>query len=482
MSKIKKILFVITLVTGSSTGLLFAEDQKQQPPNILFIIADDLGARLGCYGEQAVKSPNLDKLAERGVMFSNCFTQFSTCGPSRMSMLTGLYPHESGFTQQKNRIRKSKIKCTSLPRLFRKNGYFTARVGKVFHMGIPGEIGQGGNDESEAWDVVVNNTGWDGKEENYSKAKKRTRRMGYGVAVTYLDPDIKDEEMADGVGTREALRLLDEHNPEKTGKPFMIFMGYYRPHPPMIVPKSHWDAIDKGDIKLPDVPENDRDDIPLRALYKSQPGELGYDEFHFIPESTGKAYSHAYYAAIHFIDNEVGKLLARLKKNGLDKNTIVVFVGDQGFHLGEHGYWHKTSPFDESCHVPMIIVDPRSGPKKENASGLCGLIDLYPTLCSLAGVKPGHKLSGIDLSPQLQKPNSDGKPWELTQMQGRCIGVRTRDYRYSKLTDGVMLYDLKVDPNEWNNISGKPEYKKIETEFEKIIESLDTDQFTAPES
>ncbi len=442
------ILFVGIL--GTIPWLALAESTGTERPNVLFIISDDLGARLGCYGERAARSPNLDRLASQGTLFERCFTQRPTCGPSRMSMLSGLYLHESGLVKQKSKITESKVPAISLPRLFRDSGYRTARVGKVFHMGVPGDIGTADSDEINAWDVTINNTGWDARPENLAKVKRYRPGKNHSVAVNYLDPNIPSERMVDGLGTNAALELMAEHHPDKTSKPLMLFMGYFRVHPPMIAPRKHWDAIDADEIKLPEVQKSSRENIPKGALPLSGPGH------NFLPKKIGREYAHAYYASIHFIDHEVGKLLSGLKRLGLDKNTVIVFTGDQGFHLGEHNYWHKTSAFDPSCHVPLIIYDPRSGKGEQRHSGICGLIDIYPTLCDLAGIKPTHTLSGKSLTPILQDAGLPGKEWELTQLRNG-ISLRSDEYRYTELKNGNMLYDLKNDPNEHTNLAGRPE-------------------------
>ncbi len=434
-------------------------------PNVLFIISDDLGARLACYGESAARSPNLDRLATQGTLFERCYTQRPTCGPSRMSMLSGLYIHESGLNGQKSRITGSKVPAITLPHLFRKNGYTTARVGKVLHMDVPGDIGTAGTDDPQAWDFTVNNTGWDAKAQNLAKVKRYGPRSDHSVAVNYLDPDIPDEEMVDGVGTTAALRIMKEQHPDKTGKPLMLFMGYFRTHPPMIAPRKHWDAIDPQEIRIPKFPEDDRKDMPKGAM------PLGGTGHHFLPENIGREYAHAYYASIHFIDHEVGKLVEGLKANGLADNTLIVFTGDQGFHLGEHGYWHKTSAFDPSCHVPLIIIDPRSAAKGQRSAGLCGLIDLYPTLCDLAGIPPEHPLSGKSLVPRLGNPEAAGKEWELTQLENG-VTLRTGRYRYTELINGVMLYDLEDDPNEWHNLAGRPETADKEASLRKLLAQI----------
>ena len=448
--------------------LAIGQAEVAEKPNVLFIISDDLGARLACYGEPAVNSPNLDRLAKQGTLFERCYTQRPTCGPSRNSMLSGLYNHETGMMSMHARMRDSKIPLKTLPHLFRKNGYYTARVGKVYHMGVPNDIGTPGVDDPKSWDMAVNNDGWDGYSnvENLKRVKRHPGPWkGWGVAVTYLDPDIADEQMVDGNGTQEAIRILESHHPEKTGKPLMLFMGYFRPHPPMIAPRKHWDAIDRDAIQLPDVPEDDRETFPKGAIPLQGFGH------NYLPDDVGRDYAHAYYASIHFIDSEIGKLINALKVNGLDDNTIIVVTGDQGFHLGEHHHWHKTTAFEPSFHVPLIIVDPRIQSKGQRANGICGLIDIYPTLCDLAGIKPEHQLSGTSLKPRLQDASQPGKEWELTQLQNG-VSLRTERFRYTRLNDGTMLYDLHEDPHEWRNLAGFSEYADIEASLDSQLAAI----------
>jgi arylsulfatase A-like enzyme len=443
---------------------------EESNPNILFIIADDLGARLGCNGDELANTPHLDKLGEQGVVFRNCFTQFATCGPSRASMLSGLYPYQTGITNNKRTLEESKVPITTLPRLFRDNGYFTARVGKIFHMGIPSGIGEPGLDDKTAWDIAINNTGWDAVTENIENSNQQAGdTSGYGTKIVWEGPAIPNEEMADGAGTLEALRLMKERHPKKTGKPLALFMGYYRPHPPMISPRSAWDAISPEKIRIPFVPDGDRDDIPEINFHLSK------DAFNFIPEEVGRAYTHAYYAAISFIDTEVGKLLKGLKKAGLDDNTIVVFTGDQGFQLGEHGHWHKSTFFEDASRVPLIIADLRTSPSEHMSFVLCGLIDLYPTLCELTGIQPPYKVSGQSLVRQLKDASFPGRQQVLTQGNPGGASIRTERYRYTEWDGGkkgAMLYDLQEDPDEFTNLVDDPEYAKIRRRLKRELARL----------
>ena len=222
--------------------------------------------------------------------------------------------------------------------------------------------------------------------------------------------------------------------------------------------------------KLPFVPENDREDIPGNAFGLKGPG------FNYIPEHHGINYTHAYYAAIHFVDELVGKLIQELENEGLANNTIIVFTGDQGFHLGEHGHWHKSTLFEQGCRVPLIIVDPRQREKGMKCTNLTGLIDLYPTLCELTGIKAPHELSGMSLVPQLNDVTIPGKTHEITSLFGQ-YSIRSSKYRYSTWMDEntdkhfPMLYDLEQDPNELHNLTDTMEYQDIKKQLDETLRS-----------
>jgi arylsulfatase A-like enzyme len=447
-----------------------SKDQEAGKPNVLFIIADDLADRLACYGDPVAVTPHLDKLADMGVLFANNFCQYPTCGPSRASLFSGLYPFESGYTfNSPGTFNEHLPDLVSLPRLFRENGYFTARVGKIFHMGIPGGIGGPGTDDTLAWDLAVNNSGYDADLKVWENATHVESELGPGVRVVYDAPKIEDSEMADGQGLEAAIQILKENNSKNTGKPFFLAYGMYRPHPPMIVPNKHWEAIQISNYNIPFVPEGDREDIPDINFHLKGAG------FNFIPNDQGVQYAHAYYAAIHFVDELAGRLISELEKEGLAENTIIVFTGDQGFHLGEHGHWHKSTMFEQACRVPLIVVDPRQKEKGKKCNNLTGLIDLYPTLCDLAGIKPPHQLSGLSLLPQLNDVEVPGKEIEFTMGSPKGYGIRTESYRYTEWrkeidhADFSMLYDLEKDPDEFENLAGNPDYKEL---VQKLKEEL----------
>lgn len=465
---------IIALVIFGIVAGAVAQIENKDRPNVLFIIADDLGDRLGCYGDPVAVTPNLDKLASKGVTFGNTFCQFPTCGPSRASMMSGLYPFENGYTKNHHgSFNEAVPDVISLPALFRTNGYFTARVGKIFHMSVPGGLGSKGGDDDHAWDIAINNTGYEASDENWKKATHVGTAHRSGVRVVYDNPSIEDQDMADGQGLRDAVKLLKDHHPDKTGKPFFLAYGTYSPHPPMIVPDKHWKAIDPSKYSIPFVPENDRDDIPAINWHVKGPG------FDFIPDEHAVNYSHAYYAAIHLVDKLAGELIQTLEHSGLAENTIIIFTGDQGFHLGEHGHWHKSSMFEEAARVPLIVVDPRQKEKGKVSTTLSGLIDIYPTLCELTGIQPPHKLSGKSLVPQLNDVHAPGKSYEITMGNPTGYGIRTEQFRYTEWRKNragpaqhAMLYDLEKDPEEFTNLIDNPEYAAIRAALSEKLSTV----------
>src|SRR5687768_14025855 len=289
-------------------------------PNVLFIVSDDLNNSLGSYGAP-VKTPNLDKLAARGVRFDRAYCQYPLCGPSRASLMSGMRPDKIGVLTNGPTVRDKRPDVVTLPQLFRNNGYFAARVGKIYHLGIPGGVGTPGPDDPQSWDHTFNPPGAEFKTpgEEHDPTPKRgqgfRRVLGDGEGV----------EQADYQAADEAIRLLNANK----DKPFFLAVGFIRPHVPVIAPRKYFEMYPLEKIALPKVPANDRDDIPAAAFMDSK-------RFWDMSEADSRESIRAYYACVSFMDAQAGRVLDELDRLGLRDNTIVVFVGDHGYALGEH--------------------------------------------------------------------------------------------------------------------------------------------------
>lgn len=462
---------IILYKTFFFTGLLLVslplyaqKDHGKQKMNILFIASDDLNNDLGGFGHPLVKSPNIDRLSKMGVQFNKAYCQYAQCSQSRVSLLTGLRPDTTQVFDLKTQFRDNIPTVVTLPEFFKDNGYFSARVGKIFHYGVPTDIGTNGLDDPQSWDQVVNPLGRDKLEED--KIINLTPNRGLGSSLSWLEAEGADEEQTDGMVANEAIRLMKENR----DKPFFIAAGFFRPHTPFVAPKKYFDMYPVSSITLPEEPEGHLKNIPQSAFW-TNPLYWG------LSEQERKEVIRAYYASVTFMDAQVGKLLDALDELGLSENTIVVFWSDHGYLLSEHGQWMKQSLFEESARVPLIIAMPNAKGNGKESDRVVELVDLYPTLANLCGLNPPDYLAGDNLMPLLNKPY---KKWDNTahtqvlrspeNYMGRS--VRTGRWRYTEWDNGKRgkeLYDHKKDPKEYNNLAGKPEFSKIENEMKKLI-------------
>ncbi|MEO5603803.1 MAG: sulfatase [Cyclobacteriaceae bacterium] len=443
-----------------SLPLSAQNNQEQKKMNILFIAVDDLNNDLGGYGHPLVKSPNIDRLMQRGVRFEKAYCQFPLCSPSRVSLLTGLRPDTTQVFDLKTEFRDNLPSVTTLPEFFKDHGYFSARVGKIFHFGVPGGIGTNGLDDPQSWDKVINPMGRDKIEE--AKIINLTPNRGLGSSLAWLASEGTDDEQTDGMVAIEAIRLMKENK----DKPFFIAAGFYRPHCPYVAPKKYFEMYPVESITLPEEPAAHFRTIPKPALW-TNPLYWGLNEL------GRKEAIRAYYASITFMDTQLGKLLDALDQLGLADNTIVVFWSDHGYLLTEHGQWMKQSLFEESARVPLIIAAPHAKGNGKASKRVVELVDLYPTLAHLCELQPPGYLAGNNLMPLLKKPNKKWKSAAYTQVlrnpenfMGRS--VRTERWRYTEWDHGkkgVELYDHTRDPNEYNNLAVDPDFVKIRDEM-----------------
>ena len=433
--------------------------------NVLFIACDDLNTSLGCYGHPQVKTPNMDRLAARGVRFDRAYCQFPLCNPSRSSLLGGVRPDTSGIYENDTPIRKVFPDVVTLPQLFKNHGIFSARVGKMYHYGVPGQIGTSGLDDAPSWTEVVNPRGRDKDDE--ADVINFTPQRGLGAALAWMEAKGTDEEQTDGKVAAETIRLLEAHK----DKPFFIAAGFYRPHVPDIATKKYFDLYPLAEMTLPVEPAGHVANIPPIAL-TTRPANYGLDELKL------RQFKRAYFASISFVDAQVGKVLDALDRLGLADKTIVVFWGDHGWCLGEHGQWQKTLLFDESARVPLIIATPnrkRGGVSPRTVE----LLDIYPTLADLCGLEAPKTVEGKSLRPLLKNPKAKWTKPALTQQTRRDgdrqimgYSVRTERWRYTEWDGGkagAELYDHDNDPHEWRNLANDPKSAKTVAELKKLL-------------
>jgi choline-sulfatase len=472
MGRLRSPLLLLAL-TALLCPLSAADDPR---PNVLFVMADDLNCDLGCYGHPLVKSPHLDRLAARGLRFKNAYCQYPVCNPSRSSLMTGLYPDQTGVLSNGGNFRKKQPDVVTMPQMFQQAGYHVARVGKIFHYGVPNQIGTSGDDDAASWHEVVNPRGMDREVHD----RIHTLQPGqFGGTLSWLNLDTADREQTDGIGALAAIDLMEQRHPEKTGKPFFLAVGFYRPHTPYVAPSRYFDLYPRESIEPVMEREGDRDDIPVAALAdRPHQRELSRESRQEIIQ--------AYYASISYMDAQLGHLLDALERLKLADNTIVVFVSDHGYHLGAHGLWQKQDLFEGSCRVPLIIAAPEMPSAGESTEAITEMVDLYPTLAELCGLDAPDHARGVSLRPVLENPAHEGKPAALSQawsaaarmhseLKGQRIlgySIRTPRRRYTEWGNGeqgVELYDYASDPHEYVNLARVPGHESIVNRMQGLL-------------
>ena len=470
---LSRVLFVCSShLAFAAVWLMFAAGAAsgQERPNILFITVDDLNTDLGAYGHPLVQSPAIDRLASEGLRFDAAYAQYPVCSPSRSSFLTGLYPPQTGVLSNDVHFREFVPDVTTLPELFLQHGYFTARVGKVFHYNVPEHIGTDGLDDAQSWEERRNPKGVD---VDYGP-QVNTIYPGtpIGATLSWLSVPGDGSRHTDALVTDAAIDLLQAHHPRDTGQPFFLAVGYFRPHTPFVAPAEYFERYPLADIEPPPDFAADRDDIPTAAL-ADRPGQLEMNEAQKVAAIQG------YYASISFVDSQVGRLLNALDEASLRRSTIIVLLSDHGYQLGAHGLWQKGDLFEGSARVPLIVSVPEEieggHTRGDNTSSLVELVDLYPTLAELAGLEPPAQIVGRSLVPIIEDPaiavrrsaytmavsmaGRDRPEWQYREVTGQS--VRSERYRYTEWGGGLLgveLYDYDADPGELTNVVNEREH------------------------
>ena len=434
--------------TWSAAGVLAADEAAEAAgPNVLFISIDDLNLSLGCYGNDQVRTPSIDRLAERGVRFTRAYAQWPSCLPSRVSFLSGWSAPRNGVIDFSPKSRDGALaSAVYLPQHFKQQGYFTGRLDKIFHIG---------KDDPASWtlteepsrDAKGNFTAiWTGIEIKslglQDKIIREGRYKNVGEGGFYQIMDCEEHELFDGRTAARAVELLDQRAAD--GKSFFLAVGFRRPHLPWLAPKKYFDLYPPDAIRLP-------------------PPQPGFEKL--ITDAEHREMIAHYYAATSYVDAQVGKVLAALERTGLAANTIVVLFGDQGYGLGEReGFFSKGNLWEQSLHVPLIVVMPGGRGPAVVIDRPVELLDMYPTLVELCGLPaPATPLDGRSFAPLLRDPAAEWRDHAMSwnydkERKGLARTIRDADYRYTELPDGtpVELIDFRQDPHGWTNLVDDP--------------------------
>lgn len=452
-------LAMILATTIFGLGILDHKSFAANRPNVLFLICDDLNCDLGTYGHPLVKSPNIDRLAARGVQFNQAHCQYPLCGPSRASFMTGLYPDQTLVRRNAIYIREHVPNVTTLSQAFRGAGYFATRIGKIYHYNVPKHIGTGGHDDPFSWNYTINPRGRDKTDENLIFS---LTPGSFGASLSWLAADGQDEEQTDGIAATEAIDLLKQYSQQE--QPFYLAVGLYRPHTPYVAPKKYFDLYPLASLKVPTVPDGYLKTLPKPAV---QSITRKANNVNLAPELAVQA-MQAYYASISFADAQLGRILNALDEFGLTENTIVLFTSDHGYHIGEHGHWQKTTLFENATRVPLIIAGPGVSAHGAKSDAPAEMVDFYPTLTELAGVPAPDYISGLSLVPVLSDPAARPRSSAFTEYENG-YSIRTARYRYTAWGEngqlGAELYDHQTDPQELKNLAGLADYQSIESEL-----------------
>lgn len=417
-----------------------------RPLNVLLITVDDLRDTLGCYGNTAVHTPHIDRLAARAVRFDRAYVQYSVCNPSRSSFLTGLRPDQTGIKDNLTLLRDRLPDVVTLPQLLKNAGYHAAAFGKIFHLG--------GRDEASRAKWVDLPHSWHTAQSFTATPLGRKKLAGRDLSQGKLNwchwgaMDGGDDDQPDGQIARAVIARIEELG----DRPWFIGAGFMKPHDPFVAPQKYFDLYPDRSLTLHRPPADQTPAPPSAVGF----GGLGA-AFAQFTDRERLEFLRAYYACTSFMDTQVGRVLDTLDRLQLWDKTIVIFLGDHGYHLGEREWWNKNTLFERSCRAPLLIAAP--GVKPGVARGLVEFIDLYPTVAELCGLTPPPHLAGQSLRPLLYDPAAPGKPAAFTLVTRGAVrgdSIRTDRWRFTRWSDGALeLYDHATDREEDRNVAAK---------------------------
>ncbi|MCX6132179.1 MAG: sulfatase [Ignavibacteriales bacterium] len=423
--------------------------------NVLFMMIEDLrDSVLGCYGSPVVRTPNIDRLARKSVLFKKAYCQFPVCNPSRSSLLTGLRPDTIGILDNVKALFHENPDVVTLPAVFKDSGYYTARVGKVFH-------GTGEHDDPKAWAEKFD------FDDNEIAKKGTGRNMTNGSVewCRWLAAEGHDSDHSDGKNTLKAVELLGR----KRDQNFFIAVGFHKPHDPFIAPKQYFDMYPLDEIVPPTVPGNIEEDSGVRI---GSGWKRNFDEF---SESDKKEFLRAYYACTTFVDAQIGHVLDAMDGLNLWKDTVVIVMADHGYNLGEHNWWNKNVLYDHSCRVPLMVYAPGETAEGKTCHSIVESLDVFPTITDICGLTSAKNLEGVSFRPLICDPAQEGKTGAYTQVQrGRIQGhsVRTKRWRYTEWDEGRAgkeLYDHNNDPDEYYNLVNKAGLEGVIRQHQELL-------------
>jgi len=446
-SVIPKVLAFVFLIMQNS----FILAQLKSKYNVLFIAVDDLNDWVGPFGGYpGVITPNIDRLAKKGMIFNKAYCSAPVCNPSRTSLLTGVRPSTSGVYDNSQPWRNILPDAITLPQFFKANGYKVMGAGKIFH---------GAYEDSASWQVHYPAP---------ESPKPPKTPVNGGANFDWSPIDVTDEEMGDYKTVQRGIDYLEQSH----DKPFFLAIGLARPHLPWYVPQKYFDMYPLSKIVLPVVITNDLDDVPQigKTMAIGNPAGGKSDHQFILEKDQWKKAIQGYLASISFADAQIGRLLDALEKSDYTKNTIIVFFGDHGWHLGEKEHWRKFTLWEESARVPFIIVAPGNTKPNSICERTVNLMDIYPTLIDLCGLPQKPGLEAMDIAPLLKNPKIVWNHPSITTFGRNNHTVRTARWRYIIYQDGgEELYDHNADPQEWKNLANDPKYADRKKELAKWL-------------